>query len=145
MYQVHHQHQDVLGLRDVHQHQVDQLHLDYPEVQKRDKVSRMGIMRIETEQQSSIISLTLNFAAINRTSCLLYFYTHSDCRMTRTSCLLYFYTHSDCRMTRTFCLLYFYTQSDCRMTRTSCLLYMYTQSDCRMTRTSCLLYFFYPL
>ena len=71
---------------------------------------------------------------MTRTSCLLYLYTHSDCRMTRTSCLLYLYTHSDCRMTRTSCLLYLYTHSDCRMTRTSCLLYLYTHSDCRMTR-----------
>ena len=70
---------------------------------------------------------------MTRTCCLLYLYTHSDCRMTRTSCLLYLYTHSDCRMTRTSCLLYLYTHSDCRMTRTCCLLYLYTHSDCRMT------------
>ena len=54
--------------------------------------------------------------SIDRTSCLLYLYTHSDRRMTRTSCLLYLYTHSDCRMTRTSCLLYLCTHSDCRMT-----------------------------
>ena len=35
-----------------------------------------------------------------RTSCLLYLYTNSDCRMTRTSCLLYLPTHSDCRISK---------------------------------------------
>ena len=83
-----------------------------------------------------------NVHKIDVTSCLLYLYTHSDCRMTKTSCLLYLYTHSDCRMTKTSCLLYLYTHSDCRMTRTSCLLYLYTYSDCRMTKTSCLLYLY---
>ena len=35
---------------------------------------------------------------MTRTSCLLYLYTYSDCRMTRTSCLLHLYTHSDCNL-----------------------------------------------
>ena len=75
-------------------------------------------------------------------SCLLYLYTHSDCRMTRKSCLLSLYTHCDCRMTGPSCLLYLCTHSDCRMIRTSCLLYLCTHSDCKMTRTYCLLYLY---